>query len=166
MARTPPTRSRSPGKRNRIRERWAQRGFSPADLLNLWKPNGAWEKYDGLAYGGKPRQKLDVFKPRHAAKAPDLLRHRYLAVDHGAARPPSQSRQQPQNGGKYPRPWRRCRGTDLWRGRSSHLDRRLCAWPASSGAGAARRHSIRLEADFITTTSGRAQDLFACFSQH
>ena len=50
MAWTPSTRSRSPGKRNRIRERWARRGSSPADLLNLWKPNGAWEKYDGLAF--------------------------------------------------------------------------------------------------------------------
>jgi acetyl esterase/lipase len=73
VARTPSTRSRSPGKRNRIPERWAQRGFSPADLLNLWKPKGAWEKYDGLAYGAKPRQKLDVYKPRHAAKAPVLV---------------------------------------------------------------------------------------------
>ena len=42
------------------------------------------------------------------------------------------------------REWRSCRGKDLWRGRSSHADRRLCAWSASSGAGSARRHSIRL----------------------
>ena len=73
MARTASTRSRSSDKRNRVRERWAQRGFSPADLLNLWEPSGAWERYRGLAYGGKPRQKLDVYKPRHAAKAPVLV---------------------------------------------------------------------------------------------
>ena len=42
MARTAPTHSRSSAKRNRVRERWAQRGFSPTDLLNLWKRNGAW----------------------------------------------------------------------------------------------------------------------------
>ena len=73
MARTAPTHSRSAAKRNRVRERWAQRGFSPNDLLNLWKPNGAWEQYRGLAYGERPRQKLDVYRPRHAAKAPILL---------------------------------------------------------------------------------------------
>ena len=73
MARTAPTHSQSAAKRNRVRERWAQRGFSPTDLLNLWKPNGAWEQYRGLAYGERPRQKLDVYRPRHAAKAPILL---------------------------------------------------------------------------------------------
>ena len=72
MARTASAHSRSSGKRNRVRERWAQRGFSPADLLNLWEPNGAWDQYS-LAYGGEPRQKLDVYKPRHAARAPVLV---------------------------------------------------------------------------------------------
>ncbi len=66
MARTASTRPRSSGKRNRVRERWEQRGFSPADLLNLWEPIGAWEQHLGLAYGGKPRQELDVYKPRYA----------------------------------------------------------------------------------------------------
>jgi acetyl esterase/lipase len=61
------------GKRNRVRERWTQRGFSPADLLNLWQPNGAWEEYRDLAYGERPRQKLVVYKPRHAAKAPVVV---------------------------------------------------------------------------------------------
>ena len=73
MAKVASARSRSSGNRNRLRERWVQRGFSPADLLNLWKPNGAWEQYGGLAYGRKPRQKLDVYKPRHAVKAPVLV---------------------------------------------------------------------------------------------
>jgi len=73
VARTAFTRYRSSGKRNRVRERWEQRGFSPADLLNLWEPIGAWEQHRGLAYGGKPRQKLDVYKPRYAAKAPVLV---------------------------------------------------------------------------------------------
>ena len=73
MARTASTHPRSSDKRNRAWERWVQRGFSPADLLNLWEPSGAWEQHRGLAYGGKPRQKLDVYKPRHAAKAPVLV---------------------------------------------------------------------------------------------
>ena len=73
MARTASTHSRSSGKSNRIRQRWAQRGFSAADLLNLWQPSGAWEEYHGLAYGEGPRQKLDVYKPRHAAKAPVVV---------------------------------------------------------------------------------------------
>ena len=51
----------------------AQRGFSPVDLLNLWEPTGAWEEYPGLIYGEGPRQKLDVYKPRHAAKAPVVV---------------------------------------------------------------------------------------------
>jgi acetyl esterase/lipase len=63
----------SSGKRYRVRERWTQRGFSPADLLNLWQPNGAWEEHRSLAYGEGPRQKLDVYKPRHAAKAPVVV---------------------------------------------------------------------------------------------
>jgi hypothetical protein len=50
VARTASKHSRSSGKRNRIRERWAQRSFSPADLLNLWEPIGAWERHRGLAY--------------------------------------------------------------------------------------------------------------------
>ena len=73
MARTASRHSVSSGKRNRVRERWTQRGFSPADLLNLWQPSGAWEEYRGLAYGEGPRQKLDVYKPRHAAKAPVVV---------------------------------------------------------------------------------------------
>ena len=56
-----------------MREVWAQRGFSPVDLLNLWEPTGAWEEYPGLIYGEGPRQKLDVYKPRHAAKAPVVV---------------------------------------------------------------------------------------------
>ena len=47
--------------------------FSPVELLNLWEPTGAWEEYRGLAYGEEPRQRLDVYKPRHAAKAPVLV---------------------------------------------------------------------------------------------
>lgn len=73
MAKTTSTCSRSSGNRSRLRERWTQRGFSPADLLNLWKPNGVWEQHAGLAYGGKLRQKLDIYKPGHAAKAPVLV---------------------------------------------------------------------------------------------
>jgi hypothetical protein len=70
VARTASTHSKPSGERNGIR---AQRAFSPVELLNLWEPTGAWEEYRGLAYGEGPRQKLDVYKPRHAAKAPVLV---------------------------------------------------------------------------------------------
>jgi acetyl esterase/lipase len=73
VARTTSRHSVRSGKRNPVRERWTQRGFSPADLLNLWQPNGVWEEHRGLAYGERPRQKLDVYKPRHAAKAPVVV---------------------------------------------------------------------------------------------
>jgi len=73
MARTAFKRFKLPGKGNRARERWGQRGFSPADLLNLWEPSGAWEEHYGLAYGEGPRQRLDVYRPRHAAKAPVVV---------------------------------------------------------------------------------------------
>ena len=73
VARAASTQSRSSDKRSRVRERWAQRGFSPADLLNLWRPIGAWEEHHGLAYGERPRQTLDVYKPRHATKAPVVV---------------------------------------------------------------------------------------------
>ena len=73
MARAASTHSTSSGKRTGIREHWAQRGFSPADLLNLRSPRGIGEEHHGLAYGEGPRQKLDVYKPRHAAKAPVLV---------------------------------------------------------------------------------------------
>jgi len=63
----------SSSKRERVRKRWAQRGFSPVDLFNLWTPRGIGEEHNGLAYGKGPRQKLDVYKPRHAAKAPILV---------------------------------------------------------------------------------------------
>jgi acetyl esterase/lipase len=70
VARTASTHSKPSGKRNGIR---AQRAFSPVELLNLWEPTGAWEEYRGLAYGEGPRQRLDVYRPRHAAKAPLLV---------------------------------------------------------------------------------------------
>ena len=70
---TASTHSKPSGKRNGIREHWAQRGFSPVELLNLWEPTGAWEEYRGLAYGEGPRRRLDVYRPRHAAKAPVLV---------------------------------------------------------------------------------------------
>jgi acetyl esterase/lipase len=65
--------SRPQRPRARLRERWAERGFSAADLLNLWRPIGAWEKHDSLPYGPAPRQMLDVYRPRHAAGAPLLV---------------------------------------------------------------------------------------------
>jgi len=73
VARAASRRSKPSGNRNGIGEQWARRAFSPVDLLNLWEPTGAWEEYRGLAYGEGPRQRLDVYKPRHATKAPTLV---------------------------------------------------------------------------------------------
>ena len=73
MARAASTHSKPSGKRNGIREHGAQRAFSPVELLNRWEPTGAWEEYRGLAYGEGPRPRLDVYRPRHAAKAPVLV---------------------------------------------------------------------------------------------
>lgn len=56
-----------------LRERWAERGFSAADILNMWKPVGAWERHEELSYGPALRQKLDVYRPRHARGAPLLV---------------------------------------------------------------------------------------------
>jgi hypothetical protein len=67
VTRTASTHSKPSGKRNGIR---VQRAFSPVELLNLWEPTGAWEECRGLAYGEGPRQRLDVYRPRHAAKRP------------------------------------------------------------------------------------------------
>jgi len=55
-----------------LRERWAERGFSAADLLNLWAPIGG-ERHEGLRYGSGPRQLLDVYRPRHARGAPLIV---------------------------------------------------------------------------------------------
>ena len=63
----------SPQARRRLRERWGERGFSAADLLNLWKPIGAWEREQALRYGPGPRQHLDVYRPRHARGAPLIV---------------------------------------------------------------------------------------------
>ena len=64
----------APGRqRRRLRERWAARGFSTTDLLNVWQPVGAWERYEDLSYGPAPRQKVDVYRPRHARGAPLLV---------------------------------------------------------------------------------------------
>jgi len=73
MATTTYTNSKSWVKRTRARVVRPKRDFSPVDLLNLWKPNGAWEQYPGLVYGEGPRHKLDVYKPRHATKAPVVV---------------------------------------------------------------------------------------------
>jgi acetyl esterase/lipase len=53
-----------------LRERWAERGFSAADILNMLKPLGAWERHDELSYGTAPHHRLDVYRPRHARGAP------------------------------------------------------------------------------------------------
>jgi acetyl esterase/lipase len=60
-------------RRPRLRERWAERGFSAADLLNLWTPPGRWQRHDSLAYGDAPRQQLDVYRPRRGARVPMVV---------------------------------------------------------------------------------------------
>lgn len=39
---------------------------SPVKLLNALTPDSTFDKTAGIAYGGDPRQKLDVYVPRHA----------------------------------------------------------------------------------------------------
>src|SRR6185369_3000424 len=73
MAKIASAPSKSSGKGTHMRAVRQKRDFSPVDLLNLWKPNGAWEQYSGLIYGEGPRHKLDVYKPRHATKAPVVV---------------------------------------------------------------------------------------------
>ncbi|MHC8322542.1 alpha/beta hydrolase [Pseudomonas sp. GB2N2] len=40
---------------------------SPLKLLNALTPDGSFDKTEGIAYGDDPRQKLDVYVPRHLA---------------------------------------------------------------------------------------------------
>jgi acetyl esterase/lipase len=49
------------------------RGFSPADILNVITPHGLWNKIEGLSYGTGPRHKLDIYRPRTAARAPVVV---------------------------------------------------------------------------------------------
>ena len=39
---------------------------SPVKLLNALTPDSTFDKTAGIAYGDDPRQKLDVYVPRHA----------------------------------------------------------------------------------------------------
>jgi acetyl esterase/lipase len=38
---------------------------SPLEILNALTPDGTFDKTEGIAYGSDPRQKLDVYVPRH-----------------------------------------------------------------------------------------------------
>lgn len=53
-----------------LRVRWAEPGFSAADLLNLWPGPAHGPRPETLRYGEAPRQMLDVYRPRHATRAP------------------------------------------------------------------------------------------------
>ena len=61
------------GRRPRLRERWAERGFSAADLLNLWTPAGGSRRHEQVRYGDAPRQQLDVYRPRRGDRAPMVV---------------------------------------------------------------------------------------------
>jgi len=65
-----PRRRSVPQPPPRLRARWAERGFSAADLLNLWPPPARGPRPETLRYGAAPRQVLDVYRPRHATRAP------------------------------------------------------------------------------------------------
>ncbi|MHC8311286.1 alpha/beta hydrolase [Pseudomonas sp. GT1P32] len=45
---------------------FAMTACSPLKLLNALTPDGSFDKTEGIAYGADPRQKLDVYVPRHA----------------------------------------------------------------------------------------------------
>src|SRR6185437_11532433 len=57
----------------RLRQLWAERGFSAADLLNLWTPAAPGARQESIRYGDAPRQMLDVYRPRHATHAPMVV---------------------------------------------------------------------------------------------
>ncbi|MCK1793326.1 alpha/beta hydrolase [Pseudomonas violetae] len=44
----------------------AATGCSPLKALNALTPEGSFDKTEGIAYGSDPRQKLDVYVPRHS----------------------------------------------------------------------------------------------------
>lgn len=47
---------------------------SPLKMLNALTPDGSFDRTEGIAYGDDPRQKLDVYVPRHAvANAPVVV---------------------------------------------------------------------------------------------
>lgn len=60
-------------RRPQLRERWAERGFSAADLLNMWTPASRWRRHEALRYGDAPRQQLDVYRPRRGERAPMVV---------------------------------------------------------------------------------------------
>jgi acetyl esterase/lipase len=41
---------------------------SPLKMLNALTPDGSFDRTEGIAYGSDPRQKLDVYVPRHAVE--------------------------------------------------------------------------------------------------
>ncbi|MVV49223.1 alpha/beta hydrolase [Pseudomonas sp. PB120] len=43
----------------------AMTACSPLKMLNALTPDGTFDKTEGIAYGSDPRQKLDVYVPRH-----------------------------------------------------------------------------------------------------
>ncbi|MHC8365045.1 alpha/beta hydrolase [Pseudomonas sp. ZT5P21] len=47
---------------------FAMTACSPLKLLNALTPDGSFDKTEGIAYGDDPRQKLDVYVPRHPAE--------------------------------------------------------------------------------------------------
>jgi acetyl esterase/lipase len=57
----------------RLRQLWAERGFSAADLLNVWTPAAPGARQESVRYGDAPRQMLDVYRPRHATHAPMVV---------------------------------------------------------------------------------------------
>jgi hypothetical protein len=86
VARTASRHSVLRGKRDRVREHWAQRPFSPVDLLNLWEPTGAWEEYRGLAYGeGLRHQGVRAVAPAARPKFSTALIDRWLDSSKGLA---------------------------------------------------------------------------------
>ncbi|QVW23974.1 alpha/beta hydrolase [Pseudomonas hormoni] len=53
---------------------FAMSACSPLKLLNALTPDGSFDKTEGIAYGADPRQKLDVYVPRHPmANAPVVV---------------------------------------------------------------------------------------------
>ena len=85
MARTASTRPRSSGKRNRVRERWEQRGFSPAGLLNLWASFSEVDTFRCFACGGVQTIKIVGPSEYRQAKSQTIMKSNFLPENFRAA---------------------------------------------------------------------------------
>ncbi|MBS0245457.1 MAG: alpha/beta hydrolase [Proteobacteria bacterium] len=64
------TTSGSVSRRVGLIRRWAERGFSAADILNALQPRNGWHVDAGIAYRPGPRGLLDIYRPDTQSDSP------------------------------------------------------------------------------------------------